>query len=357
MLHWIDSENYIYCNRVKYNKSDKLACFDIDGTIITTRSGKTHAGDDLDWKFAFPGIKGKLQQLINNNFKIIFITNQRGLNNSSKISIWKTKIFHVLKKLKLLDKITVFVSIKYDYFSKPLTGFFDEFIPEFDKLKSFYCGDAAGRLTDFANTDYEFAVNLGIPFYTPDKYFNNQPTEKLPRLLHPCNNYHKLKVSFDIPAEKCMIINVGSPCSGKSCFTNKYLKPLGFKIINQDELKTLTKCIRACEDLLKKNKNIVIDNTNGKLDIRKKWIDLATRYKYHIVCCVYRTPQEIIKHNNGYRNYVSRGKIKLIPEVVFRTYNKHYVEPTKTEGFSKIVEIPFGIIDKKNKKYLTNFFY
>lgn len=43
--------------------------------------------------------------------------------------------------------------------------------------ESFYCGDAAGRpkiagrAKDFAATDYKFALNLGIPFHTPEALF------------------------------------------------------------------------------------------------------------------------------------------------------------------------------------------
>lgn len=40
--------------------------------------------------------------------------------------------------------------------------------------KSFYCGDAAGRLKtsstpkDFSDSDLKFALNIGLPFLTPE---------------------------------------------------------------------------------------------------------------------------------------------------------------------------------------------
>jgi hypothetical protein len=37
-----------------------------------------------------------------------------------------------------------------------------------DKDASFFVGDAAGRAGDFASTDRKWAVNIGIPFYTPE---------------------------------------------------------------------------------------------------------------------------------------------------------------------------------------------
>jgi bifunctional polynucleotide phosphatase/kinase len=36
-----------------------------------------------------------------------------------------------------------------------------------DLEKSFFCGDAAGRKHDFADTDLLFAKNVGIPFKLP----------------------------------------------------------------------------------------------------------------------------------------------------------------------------------------------
>ena len=37
-----------------------------------------------------------------------------------------------------------------------------------DKENSFFVGDAAGRAGDFASTDRKLAVNIGLPFYTPE---------------------------------------------------------------------------------------------------------------------------------------------------------------------------------------------
>lgn len=37
-----------------------------------------------------------------------------------------------------------------------------------DKATSFYVGDAAGRPNDFASTDRKFALNVELPFHTPE---------------------------------------------------------------------------------------------------------------------------------------------------------------------------------------------
>lgn len=37
-----------------------------------------------------------------------------------------------------------------------------------DKKAAFFVGDAAGRADDFASTDRKWAINIGIPFHTPE---------------------------------------------------------------------------------------------------------------------------------------------------------------------------------------------
>jgi DNA 3'-phosphatase len=40
-----------------------------------------------------------------------------------------------------------------------------------DKQACFFVGDAAGRVQDHSDTDRKWAMNVGMPFLTPEEYF------------------------------------------------------------------------------------------------------------------------------------------------------------------------------------------
>ena len=53
---------------------------------------------------------------------------------------------------------------------------------------SFYCGDAAGRPKtatrprDFTDTDLKFAINVGLPFKTPEQLFLGESGESVQKI-------------------------------------------------------------------------------------------------------------------------------------------------------------------------------
>lgn len=71
---------------------------------------------------------------------------------------------------------------KYGMMRKPEKGMFDEFVKDFKKMTNmvddtlinwrYYCGDAAGRDSDFSDSDKIFAQNCNIPFKTPEEIFD-----------------------------------------------------------------------------------------------------------------------------------------------------------------------------------------
>jgi bifunctional polynucleotide phosphatase/kinase len=327
-------------NNLKNNKT-KIAGFDIDGTIITTQSGRVHPIDSFDWKIKFDQCVEIIEKFAKNKYKIIFITNQSTIKK--RIDSFKNKIKKICEKFSC--SIIVFIAATNDKFRKPKTGIIDEYI-NIDKNDSFYCGDAAGRIKqgkykkDWSDTDYKFAINLNIDFYTPEEFFTkNETREKTYKYLDiksiKKGNYKKFN-----PKEKEIIINVGFPGSGKSYYTQKYIIPFNYCRINQDKLKTFPKCLKEIEKNLILDNNVVVDNTNPNKDTRKQIIKLAKKYNYNIRCLYFNTSESISMHNSHYRNIIN-NTVSVIPKIVYNIYKKKYNEPILSEGYYKIDEIDF----------------
>jgi bifunctional polynucleotide phosphatase/kinase len=233
--------------------------------------------------------------------------------------------------------------------------FFEEifFLQEIFSKKSedsFYCGDACGRQGDHANTDYKFALNCGLEFKTPEMLFLNE-NSVIPKIVYPnIQEILKTKSDFEKKFKSSitpeMIIMIGYPASGKSYISSFLENQYGYIIINQDTLKTKTKCFKFAIENLNKKKSIIIDNTNRDKKIRSEWISLANKYNYNIRCILVDVQKNVAMHNNIYR-YLNTGK--YISKIVYNIYSANYEPPELSEGFKDII-----IIEKcpfKNKDF------
>ena len=81
--------------------SHKIAAFDMDGTIITTKSGRVFPVDYKDWRLLYENRTiEKLETLLGEGYKIVFITNQAGLASGKlKLDDFKTKVESIVTKL------------------------------------------------------------------------------------------------------------------------------------------------------------------------------------------------------------------------------------------------------------------
>lgn len=169
----------------------QIAAFDMDGTLITTKSGKVFPVNSHDWRILLPQVETCLRALAADGFKLVVITNQRGLSNGHVNSgSFKAKVEHILKQLNV--RAQVYVCTGHGFYRKPAPGVWQHLesrgnggVP-IDLAASFYVGDAAGRPAnwepkrkkDFSCSDRLFALNVGLRFYTPEEYFLSQPTAK-----------------------------------------------------------------------------------------------------------------------------------------------------------------------------------
>ena len=153
---------YIY-GYTKKSTNNKIAGFDLDSTLIKTKTGKRFPVDEKDWQFAFPSVVEGLKKLIDENYRIIIITNQNGLKNEEKINSFKNKIHDIsLVCEKNSIDLEIFILLYKDRYRKPCPTIFELLKPN---DQSFYCGDAAGRKQDFSASDIYFATNANIKFY------------------------------------------------------------------------------------------------------------------------------------------------------------------------------------------------
>ncbi|KAI8481654.1 hypothetical protein Bbelb_405720 [Branchiostoma belcheri] len=289
----------------------KVASFDIDGTIIVTKSGKVFAQDTFDWKIAFSEVPGKLKK------------------GSGK-------------------------------YRKPVTGMWDHLVERgndgvpVDKDASFYVGDAAGRLVnwapgrkkDFACSDRLFAINIGLTFQTPEEYFlgYRKATFKLPDF-----DPRKLDADGPLYAQPTLlssapevIVMVGCPASGKTFFVKQNLVSQGYVHVNRDVLGTWQKCVAACSQALAGGKGVVVDNTNPDVESRKRYVDCARQAKAPCRCFVMNSSLDLCRHNNRFRDmtYTGVGHVKVADPVIF-SFRKKYVEPQLSEGFDEIIKVNF----------------
>jgi predicted kinase len=150
--------------------------------------------------------------------------------------------------------------------------------------------------------------------------------------------------------DKVIIVMTGVPASGKSSFCTSYFDNDKFVRINGDTLRKEYKSKAAkmedklIADCISESKSFIIDNTNIKLEQRKKYIDIAKENGYKVINFYIPTTKEIAIERNKLREgdaHVSR--------VVIYTMLKNLVEPTKEEGFDKMY-----IIDNSEESYVIS---
>jgi len=116
-----------------------------------------------------------LKELQVKGYNIVIFTNQK-LTPRNDINFKLDRMNDVVLKFKLggID-ILLFMATGEDSYRKPNLGMWNymETIFRGNVIKSnvFYCGDAAGRPSDFSASDIEFGTNVGIKFYTPEELF------------------------------------------------------------------------------------------------------------------------------------------------------------------------------------------
>ncbi|KAM9801015.1 bifunctional polynucleotide phosphatase/kinase [Neosynchiropus ocellatus] len=375
---WEQTGNLLLYTAAGVKGSDKVAGFDIDGCIITTKSGKVFPTSSDDWRILFPEIQPRLANLLRKGYKVVFFTNQMGIAKGKlRPEVFQAKVEDILAKLQL--PVQVFVATGPGVFRKPVTGMWNHLCEqanggvEVDKTQSFYVGDAAGRpenwapgkkKKDFSSSDRLFALNIGLQFHTPEEYFlgwksapYNLPTFD-PRKLDSTDRLYDPPSASLTSSTTEMIVAVGFPGSGKSTFFHTHIIPKGYVYVNRDTLGSWQNCVSACERAVKEGRSVAVDNTNPDPESRKRYVDVARAAGVSCRCFLFSASLEQSKHNNRFREMApSDSKHAKVNDMVFHSYKKHFVPPALSEGFTEILTINFvpNFKDKESETLFRQF--
>ncbi|NXN98721.1 PNKP kinase, partial [Rhinopomastus cyanomelas] len=317
--------------------STKVAGFDLDGTLIGTKSGKVFPTGPDDWSLLSPPPNPSSQFLpVTPSIpQLVIFTNQLGISRGRlPASQFKTKVEAVIRKLGV--PVQVLVATGPGIYRKPVLGMWDHLCEKengdltVSVPDSLYVGDAAGRpqswapgrKKDFSCSDRLFAINAGLRFHTPEEFFLGQAPAAFtlptfdPRTLDP---EAPLYEPSDLPLLATgpeVVVAVGYPGAGKSTFLKTHFVPAGYEYINRDSLGSWQRCVAACEAALARGRPVVVDNTNPDPQSRERYLSCARAAGVPCRCLQFTASLELARHCCRFREMTDRGHLPVTEAVL-----------------------------------------
>ncbi|KIV88376.1 polynucleotide kinase 3'-phosphatase [Exophiala mesophila] len=400
-LIWRIVENSLVVGRYNPNEKTqdepklpvKVAAFDLDDTIIVANTGSKWARSPTSWKWWDQSIPGRLKQLHEEGYAIVFLSNQGNVSlkdnpkslqkDTPSLVNLKNQITSIFRQLDI--PLSFYGATAQDRFRKPRTGMWDEMLDDLglqaedavDVDGSFYVGDAAGRAKtdqrnkDHAPSDRHLAANIGIRFQTPEEFFLGAAPEPYDHGFDPLRHLERAEISqtsSEVPKDSStamtftkndpqeLVIFCGSPGAGKSTFFWDVLEPLGYERVNQDILKTRDRCIKKTRELLAAGSSVAVDNTNADIETRAYWVKLAQEFKVPIRLVRFTASSRLAEHNDAVRamnlTTMNPEARKMLPGIAFRSFLQRLQEPTLKEGFKDIYRVDFQFKGTDEQKKL-----
>ncbi|CAG9460313.1 unnamed protein product [Pedinophyceae sp. YPF-701] len=170
--------------------SEKCAMYDLDGTLVVLKTGTPQRGPTSNTDFGIFNDKttpARLKELHSQGFKIVILSNQGGVKsalNGAMAEKVTSRVVNAMAKISQKAELDeplpyqVVMATMDDDNRKPKTGMFEFFVEHLNggvrpSAESFFCGDAAGRDGDFAQSDKDFAEKIGYEFRTPEDEFGS----------------------------------------------------------------------------------------------------------------------------------------------------------------------------------------
>jgi DNA 3'-phosphatase len=292
-----------------FKPTSKFYLFDIDGTLVTSRSGRHPVAKDATDIIYLGPVKDTFDALKAADFTILLVSNQAIWNEDAK-----SKIRHIHETFN----VPVAVATGKDSpFRKPSPKLWELFLeatainPQMiTDLRM--VGDAAGPTSPYlsnrwADTDLLFANAIGATFEEPQEVFGSAPKPRL-------------------PIGQTLILMMGTPGSGKSTLAKQLATSPNTVLVEQDAYKTKRQVEAAAKAALTEGHSVIIDATHANPERRAEWYALADKYKAekHVIWCI----------RDG-RPYNEQRPVP-VPRIVYNVYTKYFTDPSDDNGVDMV---------------------
>ena len=290
----------------------KLYLIDIDGTLVTSASGRRWAADQNDWIFLGP-IEATLNKLHDDGWIVALITNQSDWKNGPAPEAKIKSILATLQEINGWAPWTLVATAtrkeKDTLYRKPGRGLYDLLLKELPPLTEVrMCGDAVGPSDPYppyrwASSDADFAAAISATFVRPCDLF--PPAAPI------------------APAGKQeLVLLMGNPGSGKSTIGKELSSFYSYIHVEQDTLASKAATKKAVIAALATGHSVTVDATHGSFTNREPYLTLGV-------------PVRIVWSIRDGRPFNALRE-KPVPEVAYAVYSKHFVKPAPAEPVTVI---------------------
>jgi bifunctional polynucleotide phosphatase/kinase len=345
--------------------------YDLDSTLVATRSGRVMPRDCDDWKWAWSSVLSILAATPKSTVLVILSNQSPAGKSNVALALMHARFsaIHAAIYAETGRHVWMLAATGSDINRKPHTGMWTLLerllaVP-INKATSTFVGDAAGRRGDHSACDVAFAHNVGIRFYLPEAIFVDNATVTMPdnagysddtvlqlewmvRSVDTLVNGDR----FPIIAEPTVCILVGMPGSGKTSLAAllNEAATVPCAVVSRDDCKGQIKTVvRKLRQHLQEGTSVIVDATHP--DTASRAVILAECTPgVRKIAVVMSTSSSVARHLNAAR--VELGKTAAaVPAVAYRSFESRFTVPTVEEGFDSIHEYLPVIVCKTDREY------